>query len=58
MFTEDQLTIQRLSDRVHDLEIKVKEQEWYMSVLDALETEGVSNWSGYNKAMENVNEQT
>ena len=56
--TDDQLTIQRLSDKVHDLEIKVKEleteieeQEHAVKMFNALEIAGVDNWQGYDEAL-------
>jgi hypothetical protein len=49
--TDDQLTIQRLSDKIHDLEIKVTELEDREAMLDALEAAGVDNWEGYDEAL-------
>ncbi len=51
-FNEDQLTIQRLSDRIADLEQELSECQ---PMLDALEAAGVDNWVGYSEAMKFYN---
>jgi hypothetical protein len=50
-FTDDQLTIQRLSDKINDLEIELAGAEKDVNMLAALEVAGVDNWEGYDEAL-------
>ena len=50
-FSEDQLTIQRLSDKISDLENELSEYRDAELMLEALDEAGVNNWEGYSEAM-------
>jgi len=56
-FSEHHLTIQRLSDRIADLENELSEYKDTDLRLSALQEAGVDNWEGYEHAMEIYNEE-
>ncbi len=49
--TEDQLTIQRLSDKIADLEFELSECINNELMLQALDEAGVDHWVGHSEAM-------
>ena len=50
-FNEDQLTIQRLSDKIADLEAELEEYKDSAFMLQALDEAGVDHWVGHSEAM-------
>ena len=48
---QHELTIQRLSDKIADLEAELEEYKDSAFMFQALDEAGVDNWEGYYEAM-------
>ncbi len=51
-FTEQELEIQRLHNRIHSLEQDLEVSREDQAFLEALRSAGVDNWEGYDYAQE------
>ena len=57
-FTEHELELQRLRNRIHTLEQDLESVQEDVAFLEALRSAGVDNWEGYEYAQEIFQEGT